>query len=85
MNNKILVIVYSPNVDEEYDIFIPINKKVETVKNIIVNSINYFANSANHILINQEDNKIKKFAYDDWFKDNFNPKNGIYIGNGLDD
>jgi len=58
MNNKILVIIYSPIVDEEFDIFIPINKKVGTVKKIIVSSINYFDDVADHILINQEDNKI---------------------------
>ena len=58
MNNKILVIIYSPVVDEKFDIFIPINKKVGTVKKIIVSSINYFDDVSDHILINEENNKI---------------------------
>lgn len=58
MNNKMLVVVYSPLIDEEYDIFIPINKKVGTVKKIIIDSINYFDDSTSHVLINKEDNKV---------------------------
>ena len=53
-----LVVVYSPLIDEEYDIFIPINKKVGTVKKIIIDSINYFDDSTSHVLINKEDNKV---------------------------
>ncbi|MBR2712813.1 MAG: hypothetical protein IKE73_03800 [Bacilli bacterium] len=37
--NKILVIVYVPIIDEKYNIFIPINKKIGTVKNVIINTI----------------------------------------------
>ena len=37
--NKILVIVYIPSIEEEYEMYIPINKKIGTVKNVIVNSI----------------------------------------------
>lgn len=58
MNNKMLVVVYSPLIDEEYDIFIPINKKVGTVKKIIIDSINYYDDSTSHVLINKEDNKV---------------------------
>ena len=29
--------------------------------------------------------KIKKNIYDSWFKDNYNPSNGIFVGNGLSD
>ena len=57
MNNKILVVVYSPLVDEEFDMFIPINKKVGTIKNIIMKTLSVDP-LENHILINQEDNKI---------------------------
>jgi hypothetical protein len=35
MKNKILVIVYVPMIEKEYDIYIPIVKKVGTVKNLI--------------------------------------------------
>ena len=55
MNNKMLVIVYVPFLDEEFDIFIPINKKVGTIKNIIISSIGI--DNTNRVLINEEDNK----------------------------
>lgn len=29
--------------------------------------------------------KLKKFNYDNWFKDNINTNDGIYLGNGLSD
>ncbi len=37
--NKLLVLVYVPRLEQEYDILIPINKKVGTIKQIIINSI----------------------------------------------
>lgn len=36
----------------------------------------------NFVIIDTID-KIKKFTYDSWFKDNYNSSNGIYLGNGL--
>jgi len=36
---KILVLVYVPLLEMQYDIYIPINKKIGTVKNTIINSI----------------------------------------------
>ena len=36
MQNKILVIVYVPMIEKEFDIYIPIVKKVGTVKNLII-------------------------------------------------
>ena len=36
MNNKILVIVYVPLIEKEFDILIPTVKKVGTVKNLII-------------------------------------------------
>jgi len=36
MKNKILVVVSVPMIEEEYDIYIPILKKVGTVKNLII-------------------------------------------------
>ena len=29
--------------------------------------------------------KIKRFAYDSWFKDNYNSNSGIFLGNGVED
>ena len=57
MNNKILVNVYVPKINESFDLFIPINKKVGTVKNIIIFSIDGFDRNSNHVLLNEEDNK----------------------------
>ena len=37
--NKIIIDLYIPSIDETYNIFIPINKKVGTIKNTIINSI----------------------------------------------
>ena len=37
--NKILVLVYIPLLEKEYDIYIPINKKVGTIKKTIINTI----------------------------------------------
>ena len=36
MKNKILVIVYVPLIEKEFDMYIPIVKKVGTVKNLII-------------------------------------------------
>ena len=38
-NNKILLEVYIPLIQEEYDIFVPINKSIGTIKNIIEKGI----------------------------------------------
>ena len=57
MNNKILVTVYVPKINESFDLFIPINKKVGTIKKIIIFSIDGFDKSGNHVLLNEEDNK----------------------------
>ncbi len=36
MKNKMLVIVYVPLIEKEFDVYIPIVKKVGTVKNLII-------------------------------------------------
>lgn len=36
MKNKILVLVYVPLIEKEYNIYIPLTKKVGTIKNLIV-------------------------------------------------
>ncbi len=38
MNNKLLVIAKFPYLDLEYEIFVPINKKVGTIKNLIIDT-----------------------------------------------
>lgn len=37
--NKVLITVYVPTLEEEYNLFIPINKKIGTIKNKIKESI----------------------------------------------
>ncbi len=39
MVNKVLVLVYIPSLEEEYDIYIPINKKIGTIKKYIIQSV----------------------------------------------
>jgi len=38
--NKVLVKVYVPIIERDFDIYIPINKKIGIIKQIIINSIN---------------------------------------------
>lgn len=37
--NKILVLVYIPEIEQEYDLYIPINKKIGTIKKYLIKSI----------------------------------------------
>jgi len=39
MNNKILIEIEIPLIETKYDMFIPINKKVGTIKSLIENSL----------------------------------------------
>ena len=57
MNNKILVSVYIPLLDENYDIFIPVNKKVGTIKKGIISAIKDLA-SKEYVLMNKDDCKV---------------------------
>ncbi len=57
MNNKILVTIFIPLLDENYDIFIPVNKKVGTIKNTIIESVKYLQ-PKQYLLMNKEDCKL---------------------------
>ena len=46
MNNKILIELEIPLIEKRYDLFIPINKKVGTVKNLIENPLVELTDSA---------------------------------------
>ena len=39
MNNKLLVLVYVPLLEKEYTVFIPVNKKIGTVRNNIIETV----------------------------------------------
>lgn len=38
-SNKILLEVYIPSIEKEYDIFVPVNKKIGTIKKMIEEGI----------------------------------------------
>ena len=46
MNNKILIELEIPLVEKKYDMFIPINKKVGTIKSLIENSLTELTDGA---------------------------------------
>ena len=46
MNNKILVELEIPLIETKYDMFIPINKKIGTIKSLVENSLMELTDSA---------------------------------------
>ncbi len=56
-NNKILIQLYIPLIEEEYDIFIPINKRVGTIKQLIEKNI---SEQANGYVIKEDTNLYSK-------------------------
>ena len=69
MNNKILIIVYVPMIEKEFNIYIPTVKKVGTVKNLILKLIeeesdNTFVNDGYKFLYDKlTGNKIEDNQY----------------------
>lgn len=53
--NKVLIILYVPLIEMEYEIYIPINKKVGTIKKILIDSIIELSDGA---LTNTENLKL---------------------------
>lgn len=45
MKNKVLVKIYVPNIDEEYELYIPINESVKKVLELIVKCVYEFSDS----------------------------------------
>lgn len=63
MNNKILIKLIVPDLDNTYDIFIPVNELVWRVKKLIVKTVIDLANiesneNAQYILINKSNTRI---------------------------
>ena len=54
--NKILVLVYIPEIEQEYDVYIPINKKIGTIKKYLISSVEEF-NDGN-VLYDKDNSKI---------------------------
>lgn len=46
MNTKILIELEIPLIEQKYDLYIPINKKVGTIKSLIENSLNEITDGA---------------------------------------
>ncbi len=46
MENKVLVKLLVPEIDEVYDLFLPINKKIGNVINLLVKAIGELSNNA---------------------------------------
>ena len=61
MNNKILIRLYIPLIEEEYDIFIPINKRVGTIKQLLEKCISE-QNDNGYVLA--EDTNLYSKEYD---------------------
>lgn len=73
MNNKLLVMVFVPLIDKEFDVYIPTVKKIGTVKNLIIqmieeNSENAFNNDGCKFLYDKltgeklNDNEFVKYS-----------------------
>ena len=56
-NNKILIQLYIPLIEEEYDVFIPINKRVGTIKQLLEKSI---SEQSNGYIITEDTNLYSK-------------------------
>lgn len=72
MSDKILIYVYVPLIGEKYNVFIPINRKIGTIKKYIEKTVNEL--SEGNLVINDTlmlRNKISNTIYDlnDYVKD----------------
>ncbi len=61
--NKILVLVYIPEIEQEYDVYIPINKKIGTIKKYLISSVEEFndgnvSNIENFKIYDKDSSKI---------------------------
>ena len=81
MNDKILILVYVPSIESELDFYIPINKKIGTIKLALINFINSkfgdkIDSDANLVMYNKKTGQI----YDDniFVKDS-DLENGVKI------
>ncbi len=45
VNNKVLVELVIPEINQRYDVYLPINKKIGTIIDLLTKSINEFNNS----------------------------------------
>ena len=58
MDNKILIEVYVPIIEKEYDVFVPINKKIKNLAKLINDAV---IDLSNGTLINKSSGESKTF------------------------
>lgn len=79
--NKLLITINVPLLSEKYEVYIPINKKMGTIKKILIETINELSenslvNTENMNLYNKEDCKL--YSNDIYVKDS-NIHNGSVL------
>jgi hypothetical protein len=78
---KILICVYVPLIEKEYDVYIPINKKIGYIKKLLIKSINEL--SDNNFKVNNNitlSNKLTSYVYDEEeFVYNTDIRNGVKL------
>lgn len=57
-NNKILIEVYVPTIEKEYDIFIPVSKRIGTIKKLIEKGIT--ASTSDSFITREDSNFYSK-------------------------
>ena len=79
MKNKVLIQLIVPDIEEKFDLFIPINKKIGTIKNSIIDSIeelNYDKNIRKLKLYHKDSsmlyNKVQEETYGGYNGGGFN-------------
>lgn len=45
MENKVLIKLLVPEIDEEYDLFLPVNKKIGNIINLLIKAVNELSNN----------------------------------------
>ena len=65
MNNKVLIKLIVPEIDEEFDIFIPVHEIIWKIKKMLVKCVNdvkgvSFDMNKDYILLKKENNRLYK-------------------------
>ena len=63
MNNKVLVSLFVPEISRTYDIYLPVNKKIGNIINLLNKAVNELSNGvykldSNNLLYNIDSKKI---------------------------
>ena len=63
MKNKVLIKLFIPEIDESFDIFVPVNELIWKIMKIILKSVNDLTNdlldlNAKYVLLNKDTSRI---------------------------